>query len=108
MELGRDTPHRPRKAIAGDQQPARRDDIEAARELVGQARDAEQREQTAKALGLYDDALSQFHPDSAHPYYADVLRWKGTLLRERGETEAPFRCYTHSLARASRSHSDLG
>jgi tetratricopeptide (TPR) repeat protein len=75
---------------------------------VGQARAAEQREQTAKALGLYDDALSHFHPDSFHAFYADVLRWKGTLLRERGETEAAYRCYSHSLAKASRAHYDAG
>jgi tetratricopeptide (TPR) repeat protein len=86
----------------------RGDDLEKARELVGQARVAEQREQTAKALGLYDDALACFHPDSFHTFYADVLRWKGTLLRERGETESAYRCYSNSLAKASRAHSDSG
>jgi tetratricopeptide (TPR) repeat protein len=86
----------------------RGDDLEKARELVGQARAAEQREQTAKALGLYDDALACFHSDSFHTFYADVLRWKGTLLRERGETEAAYRCYSNSLAKASRAHSDSG
>jgi tetratricopeptide (TPR) repeat protein len=86
----------------------RGDDLEKARELVGQARAAEQREQTAKALGLYDDALACFHADSFHTFYADVLRWKGTLLRERGETEAAYRCYSNSLAKASRAHSDSG
>jgi tetratricopeptide (TPR) repeat protein len=84
----------------------RGDDLETARELVGQARAAEQCEHTAKALGLYDDALACFHPDTFHPFFADVLRWKGTLLRERGETEAAYRCYSQSLARASRAHSD--
>ena len=69
---------------------------------------AEQQEQTAKALGLYDDALAHFHPDSFHPFFADVLRWKGTLLRERGETEAAYRCYSNSLAKASRAHYDAG
>ncbi|HEX2692668.1 MAG TPA: tetratricopeptide repeat protein [Gemmatimonadaceae bacterium] len=86
----------------------RGDDLEAARELVGQARAAEQTEQTAKAIGLYDDALACFHPDTFHSFYADILRWKGTLLRERGETEAAYRCYSLSLAKASRSHSDAG
>jgi tetratricopeptide (TPR) repeat protein len=84
----------------------RGDDLETARELVGQARAAEQTEQTAKAIGLYDDALACFHPDTFHTFYSDILRWKGTLLRERGETEAAYRCYSLSLMKASRSHSD--
>jgi tetratricopeptide (TPR) repeat protein len=29
-----------------------------------------------------------------------VLRWKGTLLREHGDTEGAFRCYTRSLEKA--------
>ena len=72
-----------------------------ARELVAMARAAEQQEQTGKALGLYDDALAQFDAGSDDPYPADVLRWKGTLLRERGETEAAYRCYAQSLAKAA-------
>jgi len=102
------TPHGPQGRSARADAPVRADDVEAARELVGQARVAEQHEQTAQALGLYDDALGQFHPDSFHPLFADVLRWKGTLLRERGETEAAYRCYTNSLAKASRAHYDAG
>jgi tetratricopeptide (TPR) repeat protein len=74
---------------------------ERARELVEMAKAAEQQEQTGKALGLYDDALSHFSTDSDDPYPADVLRWKGTLLRERGETEAAYRCYAQSLAKAA-------
>ena len=100
--------HTPRAPTARTGRSVRGDDLEAARELVGQARAAEQRERTPQALGLYDDALACFHPDSFHPFFADVLRWKGTLLRERGETEAAYRCYSQSLARASRAHSDAG
>ena len=62
---------------------------------------AEQRELTALALGLYDDALTELGPDCVDPFIADVLRWKGTLLRERGETEAAHRCYASSLERAT-------
>ena len=80
-------------------------DVERARELVEMARAAEQQEQPAKALGLYDDALSQFSSDSDDPFVADVLRWKGTLLRERGETEAAYRCYAQSMAKAALSGS---
>jgi len=72
-----------------------------AHELVEMARAAEQQEQTGKALGLYDDALAQFDAASDDPYPADVLRWKGTLLRERGETEAAYRCYAQSMAKAA-------
>lgn len=76
-------------------------DPDRARELVEMARAAEQQEQTGKALGLYDDALSQFSSDSGDPFLADVLRWKGTLHRERGETEAAYRCYAQSMAKAA-------
>src|SRR6202158_2797761 len=74
-------------------------------ELVEQARSAEKAGHAAKALGLFDDALSALGEGSADPYVADVLRWKGTLLRERGETEAAFRCYTRSLQSARHSGS---
>ena len=39
-------------------------------------------------MGLYDDALAVLASVGADPFVADVLRWKGTLLRERGETDA--------------------
>ena len=76
-------------------------DVDRARELVAMARAAEQQEQTGKALALYDDALSQFSSDSGDPFIADVLRWKGTVHRERGETEAAYRCYAQSMAKAA-------
>src|SRR3982074_2950371 len=69
-------------------------------ELGEQARSAEKEGQSARALGLYDDALSALGEGSADPLVANVLRWKGTLLRERGETEAAFRCYSKSLDKA--------
>src|ERR1700680_2541215 len=77
------------------------DDVERARQLVEMARVAEQHEETAKAKGLYDDALAAFREDSLDPFLPEVLRWKGTLLRERGETEGAFRCYTKSLEKAT-------
>ena len=76
------------------------DDVECARSLVERAREAEQNEETAKAKGLYDDALAQFADDSLDPLVPEVLRWKGTLMRENGETESAFRCYTKSLEKA--------
>ena len=75
-----------------------------ARTLVNRARAAQERGQTALALCLYDDALALLD-DSADPLFADALRWKGTLLRERGETDRAHRCYTTSLALAERAES---
>jgi tetratricopeptide (TPR) repeat protein len=76
------------------------ENVERARQLVDKARTAERREENDKALGLYDDALSILGEHCNDPFIADVLRWKGTLLRERGETEAAFRCYTASMDKA--------
>lgn len=59
-------------------------------ELIEQARSAEKAGHSAKALGLFDDALSALGEGSADPYVADVLRWKGTLLRERGKRKLLF------------------
>jgi|SRR5689334_1264910 tetratricopeptide (TPR) repeat protein len=74
--------------------------VERARKLIEMARTAEKREENDKALGLYDDALAVLGEDCTLPLAAEALRWKGTLLRERGETEAAFRCYTASLEKA--------
>ena len=74
--------------------------VERARHLVELARTAERREENDKALGLFDDALGELGEHCTDPFVADVWRWKGTLLRERGETEAAFRCYSASLDKA--------
>jgi tetratricopeptide (TPR) repeat protein len=76
------------------------DNVERAHSLVEMARAAEQVEDTVKALSLYDDAIAQFGEESTDPYLPEILRWKGTLLREKGDTEAAFRCYTKSLEKA--------
>lgn len=68
---------------------------ERARQLVERARTFERKGEVAKALGAYDEALGLLNPGTLDPFLADVLRWKGTLLRERGETEAAYRNYTH-------------
>lgn len=77
------------------------DDVERAHLLVDMARVAEQHEETAKAQSLYDDALALLPDDTLDPLLPNVLRWKGTLLRESGDTEAAFRCYTKSLEKAT-------
>ena len=76
------------------------DNVERAHLLVEMAKVAEQLEENGKAVCLYDDALAQFAEDSLDPFLPEVLRWKGTVLREKGETEAAFRCYTQSLEKA--------
>jgi len=76
------------------------DNVERAHLLVEMARVAEQLEENGKALSLYDDALAQFGENSVDPFLPEVLRWKGTVLREKGETEGAFRCYTMSLEKA--------
>jgi hypothetical protein len=73
------------------------DDVECARSLLGRAREAEQNEETAKAKGLYDDALAQFADDSLDPLLPEVLV-KGTLMR-RTAKPSRVRCYTRSLER---------
>ncbi|HMI56084.1 MAG TPA: tetratricopeptide repeat protein [Gemmatimonadaceae bacterium] len=79
------------------------DQFARARELVAEARSAEQRGQTTRALSLYDDALSHFDESRPEPLYADTLRWKGTVLRERGDTDEAHRLYARSLRVAERS-----
>ena len=74
--------------------------VERARQLVELARTAERREENDRALSLFDDALAELGEHCTDPFAADVLRWKGTLLRERGETEAAFRCYSASRDKA--------
>lgn len=76
------------------------DNLERAHLLVEMARVAAQLRQDAKAIGLFDDALSQFSTDSLEPFLIEVLRWKGSVLRDIGETEAAFRCYVISLEKA--------
>src|SRR3984893_3199196 len=81
---------------------------ESARGLVNRARDAERRGDTARSRGLYDDAIEALESEQDAALLADALRWKGTLHREQGETEAAYRCYTQSLIHAEKSGSIAG
>lgn len=76
--------------------------LDKARKLVEMARGAEQLGHTDKALAFFDDAIALIEHESDLPFFADVLRWKGTVFREQGETEAAYRCYKKSLAHAER------
>jgi tetratricopeptide (TPR) repeat protein len=71
-----------------------------ARTLLDMARQAEQRGDAARALGLYDDALALLNESTDLPLLADALRWKGTLHREQGETEGAYQCYKQSIVHA--------
>src|ERR1041385_2614520 len=75
------------------------------RRLIELARDAERRGDTAKAFGYYDDAIEVLDREQDIAALADALRWKGTLHREQGETEAAYRCYSESLQRAEQCDS---
>lgn len=72
------------------------------RRLVEQAREAERRGDIARSLSLYDDAIEALERDQDLAGLADALRWKGTLHREQGETEAAYRLYIQSLIQAER------
>lgn len=76
--------------------------MDKARKLVEWAQMAERAGDIEKSLALFDDAIAllQQHIDS--PFLSDVLRWKGTVYREQGETEAAFQCYKKSLVHAER------
>jgi tetratricopeptide (TPR) repeat protein len=101
MEKSEHNSRDPQRRTPRTEKSVRGGDTQSAHELVDRARIAEQQEQSALALGLYDDALTRLGDDCVDPFLADVLRWKGTLLRERGETEAAYRCYAQSLEKAT-------
>ncbi len=77
-------------------------DSGSARRLVELAREAERRGDTARSLGLYDDAIEALDREQDVAVLADALRWKGTLHREQGETEAAYNCYMQSLIQAEK------
>lgn len=72
------------------------------RRLVRLAREAEERGETAEALGFYELAIDALRDDSDLELLADAWRWKGTLHREQGETETAYSCYKESLRYAVR------
>jgi tetratricopeptide (TPR) repeat protein len=72
------------------------------RGLVRLARECEEHGDTARSLALYEDAIELLKDESDLELLAEALRWKGTLHREQGETEAGYRCYKESLRYAVR------
>ena len=53
-------------------------------------------------MELYEQAIEFLKDEGDLEPLADALRWKGTLHREQGETEAAYRCYKESLRYAVR------
>jgi len=75
------------------------------KQVIEQARAAEQHGDVSRALALYDDALEQLEKGTPDALLADVLRWKGTLLRENGDTEGAYRNYLRSFSIAEKTGS---
>jgi ATP-dependent transcriptional regulator len=71
--------------------------------VIEQARTAEQRGNPALAISLYDDALEKLEKGQPGAQLADVLRWKGSLLRENGDTEGAYRAYLRSFSVAEKA-----
>ena len=80
------TPHLPNEAM-----------VSRARTLAGDARVCGSRGDPQAALELFDRALALLESDPPEPLLADVLRWKGTIHRDRGETYAAQQLYERSL-----------
>ncbi len=72
------------------------------KQVIDNARLAEQSGEMSRALALYDDALEQLEKSKPDQLFADVLRWKGTLLRENGDTEGAYRNYLRSFSIAEK------
>src|SRR5438105_2859906 len=68
-----------------------------ARRLAELARAAGLGESPDDALQWHRDALSLLGTDEPTPLFADVLRWQGTVLRDRGRTSEAEPLYRRSL-----------
>jgi tetratricopeptide (TPR) repeat protein len=73
-----------------------------AAQFIERARTAQRHGDADAALAHYDDALTLMEDEGDSPMAADALRWKGLVLRERGDTAAGYRFFNRSLAMAER------
>lgn len=73
-----------------------------ATQFVEKAKTAQRHGDADGALAHYDDALSLMEDEGDSPMAADVVRWKGLVLRERGDTPAAYRFFNRSFAMAER------
>lgn len=72
------------------------------REIADRAHRLEREGDAREALALYDLALALLEPHRPSAQLADVLRWKGSLLRELGTPAAAEPLYQRSLEIARR------
>jgi tetratricopeptide (TPR) repeat protein len=73
-----------------------------AAQFIEKAKTAQRHGDADGALAHYDDALTLMEDEGDSPMAADALRWKGLVLRERGDTAAAYRFFNRSLALAER------
>ena len=73
-----------------------------AAQFIDKAKTAQRHGDADSAIALYDDALSLMEDEGDSPMAADVLRWKGWVLCERGDTSAAFRFFNRALSMAER------
>src|SRR6185503_3269425 len=79
-----------------------------ARRLSELARAAGYGDSPDAALQLGREAISLLTGDDESPLLADVLRWQGSVMRERGQTSAAEPLYRRSLDVAERLDYDAG
>jgi tetratricopeptide (TPR) repeat protein len=72
--------------------------LEKARELARRAVAGSRGGDPEQALDTCDHALALLLPVGASEALADVLRWKGTMLRDRGDLAAAQELYAQSLS----------
>src|SRR4051812_22739387 len=79
-----------------------------ARRLAELARAAGLGESPDDALGWHREALTLLGTDDATPLLSDVLRWQGSVLRDRGQTSEAEPLYQQSLRIAMELAYDSG
>lgn len=77
---------------------ALRDPLEQARALAAEAQSAWRSANPEHAIEACDHAIALLLPAGPSDALADVLRWKGSVLRDRGHHSAASDLYTQSLA----------
>ena len=77
--------------------PASEDRLHEALELARGGRAAEMRRDLAEALSRYDDARATLSGAEATPLLANILRWRGSVLRDLGRVEEADRMYSDSF-----------
>lgn len=76
--------------------------VEVALRLAEAAREAGFGDAPDAAIQRHQEALNLLGADDTTPLHADVLRWQGTVLRDRGRTSEAERLYRRSLRIASK------